>query len=146
MTHFQARKYCFSNFQQQENSEEIHQIPVLGDENAANGCTLQVPMAEEPPGGDGNMSDDGKGDQPDTNAVATTESKPGTTTPNIIAPRTPDKKEVNSDDVLPSSTNGRKFRALFENMRDRFNALQKKRDDEKAEHDKLVSEKDACIE
>ena len=102
-------------------------------------------MAEEPPGGDGNMSDDGKGNEPDTNAVATTESKPGTTTPNIIAPRTPDKKEVNSDDVLPSSTNGRKFRALFENMRDRFNALQKKRDDEKAEHDKLVSEKDASI-
>ena len=91
------------------------------------------------------MPDDRKGDEPDTNVVASTVNKPGTTAPNIIAPRTPDKNEVNSDDVLPSSTNARKFRAAFEDMRDRFNALQKKRDDEKAEHEKLVSEKDACI-
>ena len=59
-------------------------------------------------------------------------------------PRTP-QKETPPGDVSPQSPSVRKYRALYENMRERNLELQKKYDHDAAEYAKNMDEKDATI-
>ena len=64
---------------------------------------------------------------------------------NITEPRTPVKTDNPGLPDMSASPNGRKFKILYENMRDRFNEMTKKCEEQKIEYDLIVAEKDKTI-
>ena len=64
---------------------------------------------------------------------------------NITEPRTPVKTDNPGLPDVSASPNGRKFKILYENMRDRFNEMTKKCEEQKIEYDLIVAEKDKTI-
>ena len=103
-------------------------------------------MGEEtPPEKYGNMSN--VQDDPDSSlrTAVTTANQPDAT--NSMANESRSLQNGSApDDAPPLTPNARKYRIMFEDMRQRFNELQKTCDDKAAAHEKLIEEKNATID
>ena len=104
---------------------------------------------ERPPEEDGNTSDNQ--DAPDGKQSVTTptgdqpETSPETTGTIPKEPRTP-TKETPPATAPTHSTSGRKYRSLYENMKQRLMGLQKSFDEKTAMHEKILGEKNKTFE
>ena len=95
-----------------------------------------------PPGNDDDPPSNHRLDQDKTAEDKTTEAE------NILhnPPKTSARSPVHASKLpIPSSPNGRKYHAMYENMRDRYGALKTKYDDEKVETEKILNEKEKVI-
>ena len=80
------------------------------------------------------------------NASFPTPSSPDAKNMETPSPRTPVKTADNPGlHDVSASPNGRKFKILYENMRDHFNEMTKKCEDQKKKYDHIVAEKDKTI-
>ena len=95
-------------------------------------------MEEDPPrGNDGDTIGDQNEVDDNGNVTTVADNVPDAAT----EPRTP-QKETPPGDVPPQSPSVRKYRALYENMRDRNLELQKKYDHDAAEYMKDMDKKE----
>ena len=97
-----------------------------------------------PPGKGVNTSSDRNDTDQNLSAAATTGSQPDAANTIPIEGRTPQKDNL-TDEVSPPSSNARKYRVMYENMRKRFMELKKTCDDQMAKHVRVMGEKDAAI-